>query len=279
MNNGIYKTKIGKIKILEFYDKMLAKWPIEVTETDIMTDVGTTHVLVAGNPDLPPLVLLHGSTSNAATWLSDFKTYSRDFCVYAIDMPGEPGKSTETRLSWKNDEYSEWLLQVTDALNLVKPSLVGLSLGGWVAMRFASRYPERTGNIALIAPGGLVDPNMKAILKLVKYQKEGEKGVEKTLKLLFPDDFESPEVVEFFTLIGQHFSTRVEALPKLSNEIISGIKSHVFLICGAKDAIFNFRKATKRILKLLPKAEAQLFEGGTHGMVNMADAILPFLKR
>ena len=279
MTTSIFKSAEGKAQLLDFYNKMVLASKLDVKEMDIMTKSGSTHILVYGNPDLPPLVLLHGSTSNAATWLADFAVYSRGFCVYAPDMPGEPGKSAENRMSWKNNEYADWLLDVLDNLKIAKASLVGLSLGGWVALKFASLHPERTGNIALIAPGGIVNPNMSAIFKLVKFQKEGDTGVGKTLHLLFPDNFDSPEVVEFFSLISQHFIARVEAVPKLDDETFSRIHSHVYMLCGAKDAIFNFKKAAKRLRKLLPDAETQLIEKGTHGLLTMAEAVLPFLLR
>ena len=279
MTESIFKTAEGKKKLLDFYDRMIAASGLDIDETDVETSAGTTHVLSYGKADLPPLVLLHGSTSNAATWISDFTVYAREFHVHAIDMPGEPGKSAETRMSWKNNEYPDWLLQVLNALGLEKPSFVGLSLGGWVALKFASEYPKRTGNVALIAPGGIATPNMGAIFKLVRYQKEGQSGVEKTLKMLFPDDFDSPEVIEFFSLINSNFNTRVEAVPRLDDETISKIRSHVYMLCGAKDVLFNFKKAARRLLKLLPKAEVQLYEKGTHGLVNMAEATLPFLLR
>jgi pimeloyl-ACP methyl ester carboxylesterase len=279
MRTEIFKSDEGKLMMMDFYDRMVLESKLNIRQIDIMTSIGTTHVLVYGNSENPPLVLLHGSTSNASTWLSDFEIYSRSFCIYAPDMPGEPGKSSETRMSWKNDEYANWLLEVIDNLKIDTPSLVGLSLGGWVALKFASLHPERTGNLALIAPGGIVNPNMSAIFKLVKFQREGDAGIEKTLRLLFPDDFDSPEVFEFFSLINRHFISRVEAVPRLSNDELSAIRSKVLLICGNKDALFNFKKAVKRVNKLLPAAETHIFEKGRHGLVSTAEAILPYLSR
>lgn len=274
----IYKSPAGEKLMMEFYDRMLTNWPFAATEIDVETSVGTTHVITAGNITNPPLVLLHGSTSNATTWAGDAGVYCQDFMVYAVDMPGEPGKSTQTRLSWENDEYAGWLLEVLDAIGLKKPHIAGLSLGGWAALKFAAAYPDRVGKIALIAPGGVVNPKMKAIMKLVSYASQGESGVEKTLRLLFPDDFESPEVREFFTLINEHLIIRTEAVKPLPDYDISKVKSPVFMVCGAKDALFNFKKAVKRLKKLVPGCESQLFEKGTHGLVSMAKTIIPFLK-
>ncbi len=275
---SIYNSPQGEKFMMEFYDRMLANWPVKFKEIDIEVPMGTTHMITSGHDEAPPLVLLHGSTSNATTWAGDINAYSKNFKVYAIDMPGEPGKSFHVRLSWENDEYSEWLLQVLDALGLEKPLFAGLSLGGWAALKFASAHPERVSKIALIAPGGIVNPNMKAVMKMVSYATQGEKGVEKTFRLLFPDGFESLEIREFFTLLNEHFIVRPEAVKPLSDESLSAIKAPLFMAAGGNDAFFNFKKAEKRLRKLVPHSKTLMFKKGTHGLLSMAEYIIPFLK-
>lgn len=275
---SIYKSPHGEKLIMEFYERMLSKWPVEYSEADIDTSFGTTHVIISGNPANPPLVLLHGSTSNSVTWAGDIKEYSAHFRVYAPDMPGEPGKSTQRRLSWSNDDYPRWLLQVVETIKLKNPHIAGLSLGGWAAMKFASAYPGRVGKIALIAPGGIVNPNMKALLKMIRYASQGEKGVDKTLQLLFPDDFESAEVREFFTLLNEHFIIRTESVKPLADETLAKITSPLFMVAGDNDVFFNFKKAEKRLKKLIPQSETLLLKKGTHGLVAMAGTVIPFFN-
>ncbi|MBN2558485.1 MAG: alpha/beta hydrolase [Clostridia bacterium] len=276
--NGLYRTMAGEKALMDFYDRMLESWPLAYEELYAGPQNERTHVIAAGTPGSPPLVLLHGSTSNAATWAGDIASYAREFRVYAPDMPGEPGKSFTRRLSWDNDDYSLWLLRLFEELNLDKPCMAGLSLGGWAALRFASDNPDRVSRIALIAPGGIVNPRMKAVFKMMRYASQGEAGAEKTMRLLFPDDFESPEVMEFFSLLNAHFIYRRDALKPLTDKVLSSIKAPVFMISGAEDAFFDFRKAEKRLLRLIPHAQTLLFDKGRHGLVAMADTIIPFLK-
>ena len=63
----IYKSPQGEKLMMDFYDRMLEMWPVAYAETDVSTSFGNTHVITAGNDDSPPLVLLHGSTSNSTT--------------------------------------------------------------------------------------------------------------------------------------------------------------------------------------------------------------------
>lgn len=275
INTPLYKTPDGEKLMIDFYNRMLKNWYVEYSEIDLSIPMGTTHVIAAGDTTSSPLVLLHGSTSNSTTWAGDIAEYAKKFRVYAVDMPGEPGKSFPARLSWSDNEYCDWISQVLNALDLQKVSLVGLSLGGWAALKFSAVYPDRVNKVALIAPGGIVNPNMGAILKMIKYSSQGEKGIDKTLKLLFPDDFKSDEVREFFTLLNNHFTIRTEGVKPIPDDTLSNIKSPVFMVCAANDCFFNFKKAQKRLKKLIPHSETILFEKGSHGLINMAEAIIP----
>lgn len=64
---------------------------------DIPARHGRTLVVLSGPEGAPPVVLLHGSTSNAVSWLGEAGILSRSFRVAAPDMPGEAGYSEEIR--------------------------------------------------------------------------------------------------------------------------------------------------------------------------------------
>jgi pimeloyl-ACP methyl ester carboxylesterase len=61
------------------------------------TSYGSAFAIACGEKSLPPLFLLHGSSSNSAMWISDAAEYAKHFRVYALDLPGEPGRSAEVR--------------------------------------------------------------------------------------------------------------------------------------------------------------------------------------
>lgn len=61
----IFKTEAGGREILRRYEQNLAHWPVPAEQLRVPTREGDTFVLVCGPEDAPPLLLLHGSGSNA----------------------------------------------------------------------------------------------------------------------------------------------------------------------------------------------------------------------
>ena len=106
---SIYKSPAGEKAIMELYEKVLADWPVPAEELYIDTSQGRTYVRASGDPGAPPLVLLHGSGSNLATWGADVVVYSRHYRFFAVDIPGEAGKSAQQRADWSGDEFTRWM--------------------------------------------------------------------------------------------------------------------------------------------------------------------------
>ena len=141
--NTIYKSSAGQEKIMALYSKVLAHWPVPYQHMILPTKYGDTFVIASGDTFAPPLVLVHGSGSNSATWAYDVIEYSKCFRVYAVDIPGEPGRSGQDRFSWNGPAFSEWLDDVLNELKVDKVILGGISLGGWVTLKYAIDKPER----------------------------------------------------------------------------------------------------------------------------------------
>ena len=112
-----------------------------------------TRFLHAGESDLPPLILLHGTGGHAETYARNLIQHGVHFNTYAIDMIGH-GYSTKPDVDYEIAIYAEHLRDVIDALGFDKIYLSGESLGGWVAARFALTYPDRIERLVLNTTGG-----------------------------------------------------------------------------------------------------------------------------
>ncbi len=105
-----------------------------------------------------PLVLLHGGgpgASGASNFGKNLPVFAEHFRTFVVDQPGY-GKSDKPQVQGNYFTFSaEALKGLLDELGIQKTHLVGNSLGGGTAVRFALNYPERAGHLVLMGPGGL----------------------------------------------------------------------------------------------------------------------------
>ena len=98
-------------------------------------------------------------------WMGDVAAWAAHFRVYAVDMIGEPGLSAPSRPPLASDAYALWLDDVMQALALTRASIVGVSLGGWLALDYATRRPARVEKVVLLCPGGVGHQKMSTVFK------------------------------------------------------------------------------------------------------------------
>ncbi|MCA9696371.1 MAG: alpha/beta fold hydrolase, partial [Myxococcales bacterium] len=122
------------------------------------TEIGTTHMLVAGDEKAPPLVLLHGAGVSAAIWARNIGALAARHCVYALDTLGNLGPSVARDKVRAPADLHRWLGEVLDALEIGRADLLGMSMGGWIATGFAAAAPDRVARLGLIAPGATFAP-------------------------------------------------------------------------------------------------------------------------
>ncbi|HEY1616267.1 MAG TPA: alpha/beta fold hydrolase [Streptosporangiaceae bacterium] len=141
------------------YDALVRRWPAGTRELDLTSEYGSTRVLACGPEDGPPMVLLHGGGTTAASWYGCAAGLSQEYRVYAVDRIGEPGRSTrgERRIAGPAD-LDRWLDGVLDGLGIgadarAGPAVVcGHSYGGWLALRYALHAPARVRRLVLLDP-------------------------------------------------------------------------------------------------------------------------------
>lgn len=106
----------------------------------------------------PPVVLLHGGgpgASGASNFARNLPVFAERFRTIVVDQPGY-GKSDKPPVQGNYFTFSASALKdLLDELGIEKVQLVGNSLGGGTAVRFALSYPGRAGRLVLMGPGGL----------------------------------------------------------------------------------------------------------------------------
>jgi 4,5:9,10-diseco-3-hydroxy-5,9,17-trioxoandrosta-1(10),2-diene-4-oate hydrolase len=105
-----------------------------------------------------PVVMLHGG-GPGASGLSNFRrnlpVFAERFRTLVVDQPGY-GKSDKPPVTGNYFTFAaDALAGLLDEVGLDRVHLVGNSLGGGTAVRFALRFPERADRLVLMGPGGL----------------------------------------------------------------------------------------------------------------------------
>ena len=130
---SVYKSAEGERAVRERYLEILKYWPVPNRQLRVPTREGETFIIACGDENAPPLLLLHGSVMNSAMWVGDVAALAPHFRIYAVDIIGDAGLSAPSRPKFASDAHALWLDDVMHALSLTRTSVVGVSLGGWLA--------------------------------------------------------------------------------------------------------------------------------------------------
>jgi 2-hydroxy-6-oxonona-2,4-dienedioate hydrolase len=124
----------------------------------------STRFAEAGSPDAPAVLMLHGTGGHWETFVSNLGPFSAHFHSVAIDMVGN-GFSSKPDVDYEIDLYVAHAMAVLDALGIDQASIIGTSLGAWVAAASALAHPNRVDKLVLMSPAGLVatESNMQRI--------------------------------------------------------------------------------------------------------------------
>ena len=120
-------------------------------EEFVATPLGKIQVFRGGSG--APLVYLHSAGGEAAG-LAALEQLAERYEVLAPMFPGFGDSEGIEQIDGMDDAVFH-LLDLWGVLDLDAPAVLGCSLGGWMAVELAVRYPERVGQLVLVNPVGL----------------------------------------------------------------------------------------------------------------------------
>lgn len=107
------------------------------------------HYLVWGDPDLPPLMLVHGNAAHAEWWRFIAPLLANQYHVLAIDLGGMGDSSHCGR--YERERYAEQVMAVLDAASPGRPPfIVGHSMGGFVTIMAGAAHGDRIAGIIVV---------------------------------------------------------------------------------------------------------------------------------
>jgi pimeloyl-ACP methyl ester carboxylesterase len=281
--NAIYKSEDGARAIHDRYREILDRWPVANRQFTVPTRAGDTFVIACGPETAPPVLLFHGSASISFMWLNDAAVLATDFRVYAVDLIGEPGLSARTRYRPGTDEHALWLDDVFQELSLAAASLVGVSLGGWLALDYAIRRPGRVKALVLICPAG-IGKLKNFLLKALPYFFMGEWGRKKLRAMVMGRAYTTlppaaKPIADFLGLIFRNFNPRRDPIPPASDEDLRRLKMPIAIYLGGEDALIDSHDTMRRAKALLPQAEIHFDPEIGHFIPTPTQEIVDFLRR
>jgi len=101
-----------------------------------------------------PLVLVHGLAGSADVWMYNIQPLADQHRVYVPDLPGF-GRSDQPGPEFSPFDFADFLDEFMRLLHIDRPSLVGQSLGGGIALHYALRFPGKVNKLVLVDSAGL----------------------------------------------------------------------------------------------------------------------------
>jgi len=295
----LYKSEEGFQAVMDWYEDVTAKIDAEIASKFVATRFGRTHMIVAGPGNAPPLLLIPGVAGCAPLWRRQIPEFAKNFRVYALDIVGQPGKSDPITPSFLNDDFSLWLLDILDGLQIDRAHIVGTSVGGWIALRFGIFAPERINKIVMLSPTGLSAARFPAKIWISKYLNKRKdanalqddltaKSISKQSPGRSFGTFDR-QLAKLMALCTRHY--RVDRSMGIYNEttqkidFIAGMKvlrkfflpeprSYLkkfnvpaLLVFGEYEMLYNPTKVAKRAKTIMPRLQTDIIAGAGHAAI------------
>ena len=119
------------------------------------------HVRDTGPRAAPAILFLHGFGSSLHTWDEVAAALEGEFRVIRLDLPGFGLTGPDPTGDYSDTRSGVVLAALLDALGVSRAHVVGSSMGGRIAWRFAADHPARVERLVLMAPDGFASPGLE----------------------------------------------------------------------------------------------------------------------
>jgi pimeloyl-ACP methyl ester carboxylesterase len=125
------------------------------TSKEVLVFGQKIHYVEAGSG--PTVILLHGLGGSTQVWQFNIGPLAEKFHVVVPDQIGF-GKSDKPLVNYRIRTYVDFLDQFCKQLKIERATLVGNSMGGWIAAMFTAAFPDRVDKLVLVDAAGYTPP-------------------------------------------------------------------------------------------------------------------------
>ncbi|HEY9576565.1 MAG TPA: alpha/beta hydrolase [Pseudobacillus sp.] len=254
-NLSIYEQPNIKAHVLQQYEQYLQLFTCDVEREYVQTRFGRTHVLKLGKEDGKPLFIFHGANCLNPMTLSWFEGLFPEYKIYAPDMVGHPGFSSEKRIDAEDDSFALWTTDLLNYYGIDSCAFAGVSYGGGIVLRLATFHPEKINCAILVVPAGISPFSKwwtvkKMLLPFTLYQlNDSTKQIEAVADAMSAGKMKTIDR-EIIATIFQHVKLEHD-LPKLTTkQELQNYHAPTMVIAGMQDVFFPEDKLFQKTVPL-----------------------------
>jgi pimeloyl-ACP methyl ester carboxylesterase len=232
-----------------------------------------------------PVVLLHGFGEDSSIWDDIAVALSPNYRLLIPDLPGTGASAPIVGANIGLETYAEIVKQILSAENSIQCTMIGHSMGGYITLAFAEKYPEMLHAMGLFHSSAYADDETKKETRKKAIAFIKENGVNAFLKTstpgLFKDADKSKNDIDQLIEKGNSFTPDTliqyyEAMIKRPDrtQILRTFSGPVLFMLGMHDKAVPFEQGLEQ--SHLP-ALSHLFilrESGHMGMIEEAEKSL-----
>lgn len=246
--------------------------------------VGDMVVRVSGEG--PALICVHGFTTTSEFWKEQVAEFSLDHTLIRPNLPGHGVSPHPQTRDYTIDAFARDIELLFEHFRLDRAVLVGLSMGGTIAQRFAVDNPERLDGLVLVGatPHGLgPDVNAENVLSAIDkagVARSSQDVIEKSFASVAPRslvEFAKREVVQTPDFVARAAIRSLNAAD--SRSWLESIKVPTLVVVG-EDDIITPPQESKQLADGIPSAELRIIEKAGHfPMLEQPAAFNPMLRK
>ncbi|MRH93074.1 alpha/beta fold hydrolase [Nocardia sp. SYP-A9097] len=251
------------------YEALAAQWPVPFTDLEIETSFGTTRVRKSGEGAGLPLLLLPGMFGNVLFWQPFIAELARDRVVYASDVIGWPGLSTQTAPVRDEADIAQWVVEVIDGLGVDRVHLAGYSAGAWLSSVVAVHNSDRLASVSLLepAPATFATPPWRVLLKfLAAGMRPTRAKMEKFNQWLQPGIHSTDQEWDLI-LASVKFRPGMPWARPVGAERFAAIAAPMLVLFGAETVVHDAGGVAGLVRRLIPSADVEIYSGAGHDML------------
>ena len=216
-----------------------------------------------------PLMLVHGFPLDSSSWNEIIPFLKDHFDLILPDLRGF-GKSTTVESPYTLSDMADDLADLLDHLGLERTALAGHSMGGYISLAFAKKYPQRVSGLGLVASQAAADAPEGRERRYKTAADVAEKGVGVVVEAMTPKLSADVRVQEFVRGVIERQSKQavIGALKAMAVredllQILSASNFPLVLIHGDTDQLIPLERA-KEIKSANPSARLLELKGAGH---------------